>query len=304
MRVAIIMSTYNGEKYIKEQLDSIINQEDIEWDLYIRDDGSSDYSIEILREYSQKDKRIHLNIGKNKGYKRSFIEELLSVREKYDYYAFSDQDDYWEKDKIKKAIYYIERYSSENIPTIYYSNLKKYDDKLNYKSITKLEKRKRNLKSNFLRRSIAGCTMVFNHNMYNILKKGDITDEAIIRGHDSLLISLCYAINGNVLFDSNSYIRYRVHNSNTSASSNTIFMRIKKELRFFLKNSGEEAILAKSLINNWGSYIDEKNKNTLDIVKDSKIIRNRLKIFFDREFVTGDIRLTIVGKLKVILGLM
>ena len=92
-RLAILMATYNGEKYIKEQIESILNQdtEDFDFTLIIRDDGSTDNTKNIIREYVDRGKIIFIE-GQNKGAARGFI-SLLCDNQGYDYYAFSDQDD-------------------------------------------------------------------------------------------------------------------------------------------------------------------------------------------------------------------
>lgn len=92
-KVAVLLSTYNGSKYIKEQIDSILSQEGVNIDIYIRDDESTDETVNIIYEY--KSNNIFLTEGKNIGVGNSFMELLYSVPEIYDYYAFADQDDIW-----------------------------------------------------------------------------------------------------------------------------------------------------------------------------------------------------------------
>ena len=91
-KILILMSTYNGEKYLREQIESIRNQtikEDIE--ILVRDDGSKDGTLEILEEYAEIG-TLQFIRGKNIGSAQSF-HELLRIAPKYDYYAFADQDD-------------------------------------------------------------------------------------------------------------------------------------------------------------------------------------------------------------------
>ena len=96
------MSTYNGEKYLKEQIDSILSQEGVDVRLYIRDDGSSDRTTDILASY-QEHKNVKIEKGNNLGFAKSFLTALDECDEA-DYYAFSDQDDVWEKDKLSTAM--------------------------------------------------------------------------------------------------------------------------------------------------------------------------------------------------------
>ena len=102
-KVCVLMSTYNGEKYLKEQIESILNQENIEVDILIRDDGSTDNTLNILENYTQKYKNIRYYTGENLRSAKSFMNLLFTVKE-YDYYAFSDQDDVWKKNKLYTAV--------------------------------------------------------------------------------------------------------------------------------------------------------------------------------------------------------
>ena len=304
MKIAVIMSTYNGEKYIEEQLNSIISQNNVDVDIYIRDDGSVDNTINILKFYSQKYKNVFVEYGKNIGFRRSFINKLKQIINKYDLYAFCDQDDFWENNKLYKAEMCIKEFLNTEIPVLYYSNLKICDEQLNVKEITKLHKRKQSIESIILRRSIAGCTMVFNYELVKMLLNQEITDDMLVRGHDSFLITLCYAVNGKVICDSNAYIKYRKHDNNTSISTSTFLGRVHKEYEMLLKKKGKESKIAKEILNRWNEKINNQNKNVLETIVESNKLKNRLKMFFSFKYRTGNFILTIVGKIKIIFGLL
>ena len=108
--VAILMGTYNGDKYLREQLDSIFKQKDVDITLFIDDDLSSDNTIDIIKEYA-KNYRIYWKVNeKNKNYTYNFLDLLFEVKDKnFDYFALSDQDDVWEEDKIISAINKLEQ---------------------------------------------------------------------------------------------------------------------------------------------------------------------------------------------------
>lgn len=101
--ICIVMSTYNGEKYLSTQLDSILQQENVNLIVYIRDDGSSDNTPVILREYAAKYNNISISLEENIGFRKSFLKALRDAPE-CDYYGFSDQDDYWYPNKLEKTI--------------------------------------------------------------------------------------------------------------------------------------------------------------------------------------------------------
>ena len=100
--VTVFMSTYNGEKYLEQQIESILHQEHVKVKLFIRDDGSKDNTIKILRKYS-KLSNIHVIYGDNIGYAKSFL-KIIENNEYTSYYSFSDQDDIWLPNKLHEAI--------------------------------------------------------------------------------------------------------------------------------------------------------------------------------------------------------
>ena len=92
------MSTYNGEEFVAEQMDSILNQTYKNIEIIVRDDGSKDSTTKIIKEYQKKYKNIKLYEGENLGFIKSFFELLKLVEA--DYYAYADQDDIWIENKI------------------------------------------------------------------------------------------------------------------------------------------------------------------------------------------------------------
>lgn len=101
--IAILMATYNGEKYIRQQIDSLLCQTHKEWELYVRDDGSKDATVQIVKDYESSHNNIHLiedNLG-SLGVRDQFL-HLVNIIDA-DYYMFCDQDDEWFPDKIDKT---------------------------------------------------------------------------------------------------------------------------------------------------------------------------------------------------------
>ena len=125
-KIDILLATYNGEKYIKEQIDSILNQSYTNFNLIISDDSSTDSTVEILKEYEKKDERIKLIVQKeNLGYIKNFEYLLTQVNSKY--YMFSDQDDFWVNDKVLKSY---NKLVKENLDLVF-CDLEIVDENLN-----------------------------------------------------------------------------------------------------------------------------------------------------------------------------
>lgn len=120
-KINVLMSCYNGEAYIEEQIASILNQKTSRRiELYIRDDGSKDHTREVLKKYESYD-NVHVRFAPNVGVVKSFF-DLLSVCDHADYYAFADQDDIWFDDKLEKAMDQIASRKDKDIPVLYCSN--------------------------------------------------------------------------------------------------------------------------------------------------------------------------------------
>ena len=123
-RVNVLLSSYNGEAFIEEQLQSVAAQEGVTTNIIVRDDGSTDGTRDILDRWQESGKLTWYG-GDNIGWSDSFMHLLVHAPEA-DYYAFCDQDDIWMPDKLKVAVEHLERHP--DTPTLYCSNLLRYRD--------------------------------------------------------------------------------------------------------------------------------------------------------------------------------
>lgn len=239
MKICVLMSTYNGEKYIREQIDSILNQKNVDLDIMVRDDGSSDCTTKILNEY-QKKGRLKWYTGKNLKPARSFL-DLLKKCGNYDYYAFADQDDYWENDKLERAISKLNKYDS-NSGKLYISCLNVVDSNLNflYKSFipTKI-----NLKNEMIKNYATGCTMVFDDKLKQITEKYNCDYVAM---HDSYIYRIALLNKSCVYIDQESRIRYRQHENNVLGMKHGFISVWESRLKRFLHS---ECIASNTAIN-------------------------------------------------------
>ena len=113
MKLIVLMSTYNGEKYLREQLNSLVTQKFKPDQIMIRDDGSNDSTMDIIKYYADSYKFIKYYQGENLGPAKSFM-ELINKAEDADYYALCDQDDVWFDDKLSTAVDTLERGGSHD----------------------------------------------------------------------------------------------------------------------------------------------------------------------------------------------
>lgn len=122
-KVAVLMSYYDGDSYVEEQIESILNQEvdpSVQLDLFVRDDGSPTSDLAILKKYHH-EKKLNLIQGSNLGVKISFFKLLQDIKG-YDFYFFSDQDDVWVKDKVQVMLNEFKKYDNGD-PVGIYSDL-------------------------------------------------------------------------------------------------------------------------------------------------------------------------------------
>jgi glycosyltransferase involved in cell wall biosynthesis len=215
LMVDILLATYNGERYLSQQIDSIINQTYNNWRIVARDDCSSDDSVRILLEYKSKLKDrfiIIKNNNKNIGPAFNFIELLRNSSAPY--CMFCDQDDYWLHDKIELSINKLATHSS--VPALIYTDLEVVDQELNLldRSLLEIEKIKpRDLyyKSIIIHNKITGCTVAINAKLRDIALSGNISYIIMHDWYLAAIASLC----GIIDHINKPTILYRQHKNNT-----------------------------------------------------------------------------------------
>lgn len=219
-RIHVLLSAYNGEKYIREQIDSILGQT---WEnvvLYVRDDGSSDGTLSILREY-ESEGRLILEAGANVGFIKSFF-WLVEHCGNADYYAYADQDDVWLPTKLEMAIERMEAETrrddgdeDEQLPLLYFSNYDLCDEGLNFISCAEPEtvQKQPNFRNAIVDCMPLGFNSVFNHAAMALMR------EHIPRyscGHDWWTYMVCQGM-GRVIYDARRTVKHRRTGNNVSA---------------------------------------------------------------------------------------
>lgn len=243
MRLAVLLSSYNGEKFIRQQLDSILCQQgEFSLDLIVRDDGSADSTQAILEEYAQKGK-LRWYTGENLKPAKSFL-HLLQNAPGYDYYAFCDQDDYWHPDKLQAALETIEGCKG---PAIACANARLVDSKLNPLGRNVYQRTPRtDFYSLLVGSNIIGCTMVFNSQMAALVQEKELPKEIFM--HDSYLLQLCALQDGTIVYDEAPHMDYRQHGGNVVGAKWTKWDALRDRLHRITKpNKVSIATQAQSL---------------------------------------------------------
>lgn len=214
MKVAVLMSTYNGERFLREQLESILDQmTDCQMDIWVRDDGSGDSTCKILEEYAEAGK-LRWYSGENLKPAKSFL-DLVKHCPGYDFYAFSDQDDLWYPNKLQEGI---DRIRNQSCPAVSYANAQLVDGEL--KSLGRNVYRNPSyvdFYSVVCGCNIMGCTMVFNHHLAKLIQDVPMPRELIM--HDCYLAIVCTLYDGVILYDHAACMDYRQHGNNVVGSA-------------------------------------------------------------------------------------
>ena len=183
-KVAVMVSTYNGERFLREQIDCILAQTGVDIHLYIRDDGSSDSTISIINEYVAGHENVTLFQGQNLGVGSSFMDLVYRVPNDYDFYAFADQDDNWLESKMRKGA---EALVNEEGPALYCSNQILVDKDKNRLGLRHKEALDCSWMQIMCDNKISGCTMVWNRKLQELLsdpKRRPSPQLLAIRIHD------------------------------------------------------------------------------------------------------------------------
>lgn len=262
--VAILMSTYNGGKYIKEQIDSIINQIDVNIKLIIRDDGSTDNTCNIINSYSNSN--ITLIKGENIGCENSFS-KLLYFNIDADYFAFSDQDDIWLPNKLISAI----RNIKNNNCDLAVCNLQLVDSNLEMIKILFSDQDIINYNyrmKNFALCNLHGCVQVWTRKLHLLLNS---YKPKYIFPHD-VWVNAVANIVSETYFDKIPHIYYRIHSNNVSGYGINSFTKFIKRIKFYMgKGRTDNAKLCSQLLEGYSKYITNQSiYNLLFIVANYK----------------------------------
>ena len=231
--VAILMCTYNGENFLKEQLDSIQNQDYKNWTLYVNDDGSKDKTLDILKAYQKKwgNKKLHIRRGPKKGFSQNFLQIICDKKINADLYFLSDQDDVWMPHKLSHTIKKLSKLDLLK-PALYCARTTYVSsDAQKIIGESELFLKPPSFRNAIVQSLAGGNTMAFNNALKNFVSQ-NIEIEVI--SHDWWLYLVNELIGGKTLYDAESTILYRQH-SNSLIGANTGFIAKLRRLKMLLR---------------------------------------------------------------------
>ena len=282
MKITVLLSTYNGEKYLQEQLDSLYAQdlpEGFAMEILVRDDGSSDQTVNILEE-NRKQGKLTFYVGENVKPAKSFW-DLVQRTPASEYYAFCDQDDVWHTDKLLRAINRLREEKEQRQPLLYCSNVTVVDSVLN--PIGNMHDGHKTLYTDFAHSLIyslaPGCTMVFNHAAREAFLRYDMNEQFEVI-HDWLAHKIT-AMLGTVIYDATPTMLYRQHGNNVigAQTGGKLKSFLKKVKRVMGSYACVRSETAKSLYTVYQNDISEEQKHILQFVayyRENKTLKKEL----------------------------
>lgn len=275
------MSTYNGQNYLADQINSIINQSNRQWHLYIRDDGSNDNTPQIIRQFAANNKRItfvndqHI---KNIGVVRSFMSLLNDIEA--DFYMFSDQDDFWKPQKVQHTLDKMLSRNYQELPVCVHTDLLPVDKTLKHEVSATHGLVWSSFQHLLFWNCVTGCTMMINQRL-----KEKINFDALnyhnIYMHDWWL-ALVAAAFGEVVFLNEQTMLYRQHGNNVvgSLKGNSLKHRLYQLIHApnELTNMKKVIKLAYEFRQEYGKYLTGKDKLYIkeygNLLSESSILHN------------------------------
>lgn len=288
-KVAVVLCVKDSQEFIKEQIESIHSQSHKSFDIFIGDDGCSKGVLEYLKSYCKK-----IIIGPKKSFAHNFLNTLMHVPKDYDYYAFCDHDDIWHKDKLERAITELEKFDSE-VPNLYCGRTELINKDGSEIGLSPLFKKSPSFRNALIQSIAGGNTMVLNTKSAELLEKVELSLPMV--SHDWLTYIFVSGAGGNVVYDFEPSVKYRIHKDNLIGSNLGFKSTLQRGFKVF---SGEWK--------NWIQInIDQINKAALLNFKNKIIyqgfieMRNERNIFrkiillkkfgFYRQSILGNVAL-------------
>src|SRR3989337_1997019 len=275
MIVQILLSTYNGTKYLKPLMEMLLGQDYAHMEILVRDDGSNDGTVELLREYAANHTNIKVVTGVNLGFAKSFFKLIEISSPNAGYIALCDQDDVWLRDKVSRAVEFLSRYPRE-IPALYYSRLAVVDENLKPLGYTKLPRKGLSFCNALVEGPEgSGCTILFNQAALQLLR----TFPTRAYTH-AWWIYLVVSGFGNIIYDKESRILYRQHDSNVFGIPFRVLEKFRAKIHRFktgqlqYQNAMDQA---QEFMRIYGSSLPIEHKRTLE-----RLLENRKRFWWDR----------------------
>lgn len=230
--VAVLLSTYNGSRFLEDFLESLCRQDFCDFDVIIRDDGSTDETLTIIDRFRS---RLSIDVLKDRGNlgpAKSFMRLLDLASSSYELYMFADQDDWWHPNKISRCYKVLSSIADQTRPSLYFTSLEVVDESLNHIATSRQELRLAS--ANALVENVAtGCTMGINRSARALLVSALPSGYAM---HDAW-IYLTLSFLGDIYYEKTPSMKYRQHSSNSIGAAKSVLHDLSRRVRRFVRGS-------------------------------------------------------------------
>lgn len=293
------MCTYNGEAFLREQLDSIKAQDYKKWTLYVNDDGSKDGTLDILKSYQKKwgSKKLHIRRGPQKGFCQNFLNIISDKKISADFYFLCDQDDLWMSHKISHSIKKLSKLNPLK-PNLYCARTTYVSG--NAKHIlghSDMFLKPPSFKNAIVQSLAGGNTMAFNNPLKNIIQRYPNIN---VVSHDWWLYIMNELMEGQTFYDTESTILYRQH-SRSLIGANTGFISKLKRLRMLM--NGTYRIYNSKHLEAFNRLSLEYVQSNIELIDRFFFLRDAsLKVRYRMIYDLGLYRQTIEGQIALYIG--
>jgi len=297
-KIAILVCTYNGARFLKEQLDSFIEQSHQNWAIYVSDDGSSDETLDILKDYQLRlgSERLVILQGPRKGFARNFLSLVKNPSIIADYFCFSDQDDIWFKNKLSRSLDLLPE--EGNAPALYCSRTALVNSSLEPIGYSPLFLRTPCFE-NALVQSIAGAnTMLINNAARALLLR--VADDAPVVAHDWLTYLLVTGCGGRVIYDPTPSLHYRQHEGNLIGANADLKNQILRLRKMFTGRFSQWSTQNLSILHTVRDRLTDRNRQVLELFETAR--RSSLPGRLYRMRKSGVHRQTLKGNISLIVA--
>lgn len=231
-QVAILLCTYQGEKYLSAQLDSYNAQTYSDWKLWVSDDGSTDTTLDQLATFAQRQRAAQVVVqnGPRKGFVTNFMSLICEPSLQAAYYALSDQDDIWHADKLERAVNWLARVPSEQ-PALYCTRTVLTNEAGQTIGLSPLFTRPPAFANALMQNVAGGNTMVMNNAARDLLRQAGADIDVI--AHDWWVYIVVSACGGLVHYDTEPSLRYRQHGGNLIGANTGLGARLLRVRMLF-----------------------------------------------------------------------
>ena len=245
-KIAILIATFNGEKYLSKQISSILSQKNVSVDLYLSDDSSTDNTKQLINSFIDKNSNIKLiNHKRVGGPAKNFYYLIKKINvTQYEFIALSDQDDIWPEFRLSRAVEFLKKNSGD----CYSSDVIAFDEKNNIKKIIKKSQKQK--KYDYIFETPGpGCSFVFTKKFFKFLQNQLHGDVINFPYHDWLIYALARQNNFKWAIDNSPNLYYRQHGENFMGANYGFFSRLKRLNRILFGEYYKELIQLYGIIN-------------------------------------------------------